>query len=303
MNRHTVSTIALALALTPFVGFISTTNAVNGLASAPALQMNMVDTAVAWQDYAAQQVFEAASARSVMDAIEPLKVSLCTTAGLEERNGVLSGSPGRGAVSSAYVSSCSGTTAISNTLLEAVKRNEARQALVSAAIEHLLEIPEQDNVSIFERQDEFTNAVAPLKKTVADAQSENLRDTVKAQLAIATNAVASLETANTDFGELQRAAVIALKAQLADVERIVSAFLDDGVPQGTLEQPEALLPSGEAILRYWPRLTAQILAAVGVDLAILWLAAFLSVSRTNLRRMEASSPLTPPSSGTATATA
>ena len=303
MNKRTSSVIALAVCLTPFVLGISTVNAVKGLSTAPAAHMDMMDKAAEWQAYVERHTSTSVSARSVMDTIEPLKMSLCTTAGLEERGGLLTGSPGKGAVSGGYAAVCSSTTAISNTLGEAARRSEDRNAEANAALSELLDIPELDDVSIFDRQDAFTEAAAVLKKTFSGAQAENLEETVKAQLAIAKNAIPSIETADTRFGASQRQAVIDLKRQFTNIESVVAEFLESGPSQVELEQPEALLPSGEAILRYWSRLTPQILVAVGVDLAILWLAAFLSVSRANLRRLETSSSSKPTSSSDAAATA
>lgn len=289
MNKRIVSIIALAAALTPFVLLISTTNAVKGLAAAPALYMDMKDKSALWQQYAEDSLMGAASAQSVKDTIEPLRVSLCTMAGSEHRDGTLTGSGGDGAVSAGYISACSSVGAISDSLIESGLRGDIRRGIIREAIGRLLEIPEQDNKSIFDRQDQFTDEVAILKEALASVRSDGLRKTVNAQIAVARSSVPKLDTADNAFGRKQDAAIANLERQLSQVERIVHGYLETE-DSALLTKPYRLLSSGEAILHYWRRLTPQILTAVGVDLAILWLAAFLAVSRSNLLRMETSTP-------------
>lgn len=293
MNKRLKRTILLGVCLSPFVAGISTVNAINGLSAAPSLYYDMKERAGEWQDYAHAALAAPEAARTIADTLAPSKESICLTAGLEESEGIITGAAGEGALSAAFVSACASMKAIDVTLKDTAQRNDERTLNAAAIIERLLAIPEQSALGIFERQDAFRDAVAPLKDALAAADAENLQEKVRAQAAILTNSVATLETQDTAFGERQRAAVAALQAQLRSVEATLNAFLDESAPRAELTEPADLLSSGAAIARWWPRLLPQILAAIGVDLAILWMAGFLAVSRASLKDMKAAPRETP----------
>ena len=287
MNKRTKRVLMLGTCLAPFVIGVSTVMAVKGLSSGPALYNDMEERAAEWQAYAQAQLSDPTASQSVIDTLSPLKNSVCQVAGLEERDGILSGSPGKGALSAALVSSCMGITAIVTGLEDTYLRSEERRVNVTAVIQQLQSIPEMAGTPIFERQDLFRKQLVLLRKELSGGASENFRETVAAQIAVLSNSVITLETNEGELGSRQRAATASLKSQLGEVESIVNNFLAQTAPPETLNEPAELLSSGAAILRWWPRLTPQILLAVGVDLAILWMAGFLAVSRAALRELEA----------------
>lgn len=285
MNKRTKRTILLGVCLSPFVLGISTVNAVKGLSTGPALYYDMEEKAAEWEGYANQYGSDPETVQSIADTLAPLKNSICTTAGLEEREGLVTGSRGAGALSAALVSACTGLTALDSSLEENRNRSSARRDQIISLLDQLLEVPEQKDLSIFKRQDRFEEIAAALKAVLSAGNPTNFRSTIRAQVAILANSVAELETKEGAFGARQRAAVSELKKQLNEAKAIVSEFLETGATVSSVQEPDALLSSEEAIARWWPRLLPQILAAVGVDLAILWMAAFLSVGRVTLREL------------------
>lgn len=286
MNKRMKRIVLLGVCLAPFIGFVSTTNAIKGLAAPPALYFDLNAKARDWQSYSHAALSGPAAARAVADTLAPSRESICLTARLEETDGIVTGAAGKGATSAALASACAAMTAIDATLQDAAQRNDERRTQAAQVAETLLDIPERDDLGIFERQKAFDDALAPLKDALADARNEKLRETVRAQTAILAASVATLETQEGAFGDTQRAAVAALKSQLQDVQGTLNGFLDEIAQDADVDPPAPLLSSGEAIAQWWPRLLPQILAAVGVDLAILWVAGFLAVSRASIRDMK-----------------
>jgi len=287
MSKKIKRIILLGVSLAPFVGLISTVNAVKGLSTAPALYFDMNAKARDWQSYSHAALAGPAAAQAVADTLAPSRESICLTARLEETDGIVTGAAGKGATSAALASACAAITAIDATLQDAAQRNDERRTDAAKVAGTLLDIPERDDLGIFERQRAFDEALAPLKDALADARNEKLRETVRAQTAILAASVATLETQEGEFGERQRAAVAALKTQMQDVQGTLNGFLDEIAQAPEIDPPAPLLSSGEAIAQWWPRLLPQILAAVGVDLAILWMAGFLAVSRASIKDMKA----------------
>ena len=286
-TKKTKQTILLGAALSPFVLLISTTMAVKGLATPPALQMDMTENSKAWHNFANDVLDNSHSAQSLVDTLAPLENTLCTMADLEEKNGVLTGSPGVGAVSAAYVSSCSAVQEITRSLRETVEKQAERESEVSNLVDELRAIPREQSLPIFERQSAYRDASARLSLSLGEGESDALEAQVRAQLAVLSGIVAPLEEDDGAFNRKQQSAISGLKAQLANIEGIVSDFLDSEHNSAAQEQPDGLLTSGKAIMLYWGRLLPQIMLAIGVDLAILWMAAFLAASRAGLRELEA----------------
>lgn len=286
MHKRTKRTMLLAASLMPFVLGISTTMAVKGLATAPALYSDMKERAGEWHSYAEHQQADPAAAQSVADTLAPVHRSICAAANWERTTGGITGSPGKGAVSAALKSSCEGLDAIDETLHATVGRNAQRSKSLAAALSDLEAIPEQEDISIFERQKLFRATVGKIKAELAGGNAENLREKVNAQVAILRNGVIQLDGEDGDFGARQASAIASLKTQLAGVEKTVNGFLAQGVSADGTVEPAELLSSGAAILRWWPRMIPQILLAVAVDLSILWMAAFLAASRASLRDAE-----------------
>ncbi|MCJ2187896.1 hypothetical protein [Novosphingobium beihaiensis] len=288
MNNRTKRALWLGIGLTPFVLCISTTMAVKGLTTAPALQADMVYEAGQWQTYVERQQTNPAAARSVADTLAPLKQSICTAAELESSGGTITGSGGPGAVSGALQSSCAGLKTILETIEAAAERDLARSKSLTEEIDRLRAIPEREDLSVFERQRAFRKATDKIKADLADGSAENLREKINAQLAVLRSSVIELEGEDGRFGARQAAAISNLKSQLGEVEKIVSDFLGAGNADEAQEmaEPADLLWSGAAIARWWPRMIPQIALGVAVDFIILWMAAFLAVNRASLREMQ-----------------
>lgn len=283
MNNRVKSIALLGMALSPFVLLISTVSAVKGLSSAPALQMNLKDSAEAWGAHIDSRTLEETNPESVASAIAPLSVSICNAAQGERENGLLSGSKGPGAISATYQSVCVSLEAITDSLMDANLNAVKHKAEIQALRAKLQDIPEQDDVPIFERQRQFSETAAKVRDLLSTEASSALRDTVSTQIDLALSSVVTLQTRDGAFGDRQAEAIENLIAQLDQAAATLHAFLD--ADSSVLsEKPAPLLSSGRAIAQYWPRLTPQILAAVGVDLAILWVAAFLAVSRGETQR-------------------
>lgn len=286
MNKKTKRTIILGASLSPFVIGISTIMAIKGLTMAPALYFDMRERAQEWVSYAEYRQADPAAAQSVADTLAPVHHSICTAADMEGSQGLITGSPGKGAVSAALVSSCTGLDAIAETLQQTVERNTRRTESLTAALEALRKIPEQEDLSIFERQNKFRGLASEIRADLAEGSAENLREKVSAQISVLSNSIVQLEPQNGQFGERQTSAVASLKLQLVEVDRIVKGFLELSTSSEDMAEPADLLSSGAAIKRWWPRMVPQILLAIAVDLSILWMATFLTLSRASLRETE-----------------
>ena len=285
-SKRTKKIMYLSAALAPFVVGISTINAVKGLSSAPAAYMEMTEKAPQWVEYARAELTDPSAALSVQRTIIPLRDSICGAADAELEHGLISGASGAGALSGSYFTICKSFTSITDTLQTSVEASDSRVDAFNALVDRLVAIPEQDDVSIFERRDQFEEAAVALETLVADGRSENLRKTVGAQIEIATNSVFALETQDGAFGNRQRAAIQSLKDQLSRAEGILLEFLSEEDDAADVARPEPLGSSEAAIAQYWQRLVPQILAAICVDLAVLWMAAFLAAGRASLRETE-----------------
>jgi len=210
----------LGVTLSPFVLLISTVNAVKGLSTAPALNMDMRDSAHEWSAYVVSQIAAGTDSASVANAIAPLTASICQAGEDEVSRGALSGSKGPGAISAAYGSVCVSLTTITGLLVDGSTTQDARREDAEALLSRLQSIPEQDNWPIFKRQNQFEATVADIQALLTAEVSENRTETVRTQLAIALNSVVTLETQGGAFGDRQAAAVAGLKAQLGEAQAV-----------------------------------------------------------------------------------
>ena len=287
MTRQTKRLVLLALTVSPVVLAVSTSMAVVGLASQPAVYIEMTEVAQDWRDYVEQQQADPAAAQPVADTLAPVEESICRSADLELNSGGVTGSGGEGTVSAALESTCAALGKISETLEATALRSAQRTEKLDELLKTLRETPERQELSIFERRKKFEAIEDEIRAVLAEGGSENLRDKVSAQTALLSDSLIELDNQGGQFGERQSSAVGALKKQLGSVNMTVGKFLAQSVAGGEVQEPREILWSGAAILRHWTRLLPQLVLAVAIDLSPLWLGYFLLVSRQRLAETKA----------------
>lgn len=273
----------LALALLPFVLCISTYYAVIGNAGGPSLVYDMRDKSKDWAQYYDQALMDASAAQSAHAALLPLQSSICGLAKSERSGGILTGSRGTGAVSAAYKSGCDSISTILDTLDDTITRTETRRAESVDILKALQEIPKDTSQTVFERQTDFREQTTVLQDIIAKSGAENVSSRLSAQLDILEASVATLGTQDSAFGQKQSQSVQNLKISLGLVSEAVSGLLDQSETI-TLQTPNELLDTGEAVLIYWKRNLPQILLAIMIDLSSLYFLGLLMVSRATTSR-------------------
>lgn len=271
----------LAISLFPFILGISTYNAVLGNAGPPALVYDMRDLADDHATYYELRIADAAGAQSAAVALAPLESSVCTMAAKESSEGLLSGSAGQGGVYAAYTSGCEAVRSIIATLNDTHTRTNARRDKAAEVLSRLRDLPNDANVSVFERRARFRDVVGDLSKLLEASGAENVTQRLRAQLGILHASIASLGVKGGAFGQRQTSVINNLKGSLSKAANIVNTMMlsDQG---GAPARPAKLRPMIEAVWAYKLRLAPQIMIAIASDFMLLWLLRSISVSKATL---------------------
>ncbi len=280
-RRQRLAVALLVLALIPFTAGISTYNAILGNAGPASLVYDMRGKVTEYSAYYASVATDASGAQMAKAALEPLEASICILAEGEGKGGAITGSRGKGAVYAAYLSGCTSIRKIVLTLSETVSRTHERQILASDIQKALQVIPDDIDLSVFERQAAFKEEAANLQSLIEENSSENVAGRLRAQLDILQASVATLDVKAGSFGKKQSSAINSLKEALRLVSETISTLTAESETD-RVEAPGELLDMGEAVAVHWKRNIPQILLAILIDALALWFAGLLMVSRNQI---------------------
>lgn len=275
--------IALTLALIPLIFCVSTYNAILATTAHRSIIYDMRDTEVEWKQYVAGNFQNTAKAKNALSSLLPVQASICDMAEHEVKNGLVTGSSGRGAVSAAYASACSSISEIIKTLEETSERTENRREVASNAIKKMQSIPRDTSITVFERQLQFKEQDSLLRELIELTSSERVVKQVSSQLKNMRSLVVTLGAQNGTFGEKQSNAVSNLGASLETISHTLNEFLG-GENAGIEAMPAELLSMDEATFKYLSRNLPNVMIAVAVDTFPLWLIIFLLTAKGMLAR-------------------
>jgi len=267
--------IGLTAVLIIFTLAISSYSNIIATAGSPSLVYAMRSKTLEYTDYVERSVDAGANAKAASDALLPVSNSICALAEKETTSGLLSGSAGRGAVAAAYSSSCTSLETITGILNASDLQAKARKTETDAMLQHLHSIPRAEG-SIFARQAAYRDSAAALRNLVTSSGNAKRAETLKAQMAVMAQSVASLETSGTAFGKKQDAAVSSLKSSLEQVADIVGKLTEY---DASFKAPDDLPDMMEAIMRYPLRNAQNILISIMIDGFPIFIVFLLGVAR------------------------
>ena len=270
MNNRT-NILVLGVSLLPFVATISTYNAAIGLAGPASLSYEMQDKSKAYSAYATAASGDAMKAKSALNVISPIEKSVCEMAGLEERNGVLSGSSGKGALSGQLTQVCLQVRGIGESLQTTINSTESQR-------EKLLEISTHMKGIVHDA--ELVEALA------TQSQEEKVAERLKTQLTVLEGSVMSINVQDGAFGAKQNTAIDGLRNFVGTIKSAVDDLVSPKPDELLPEPPAALHDMAGAIWAYRDRNWAAIALAIGIDAIVLWFAAALGLSLAAKRARE-----------------
>lgn len=272
----------LSSAIVPFIGGVSTVNAVYGTSALPAMAIDQRQKADEWAAHSKLASGDANKSSAARAAISPINKSLCNMARIELNSGVLSGSAGPGAISAAYAAACSYTDEILVTISSIETAQLTRRADVNALVDQLREITDRDDLGPFEKRREFKRLAGQIEAQLSEAALADVQGTLSTQLKGLEASVIAADVKDGEFGDKQAAAIEALRAYFGQIREAVGELLVSKVPV-TTSQPEPLVPMGRAIIRYRDQLWPGIILAIAIDCAVLWFAFSLALSNQVLK--------------------
>ena len=285
MNNRT-NIIALGVSLLPFVATISTFNAAIGLAGPASLSYEMQDKSKAFSDYANAASGDAMKAKSALNVISPIEKSVCEMAGLEERNGVLSGSSGKGALSGQLTQVCLQVRGIGESLQTTITSTESQREKLSEISAHMKGIVHDETLKIFERTRAFEADAELIEALATQAKEEKVAERLKTQLTVLEGSVMSINVQDGAFGAKQNTAIDGLRNFVGTIKSAVDDLVSPKPDELPPEPPAALHDMAGAIWAYRDRNWAAIALAIGIDAIVLWFAAALGLSLAAKRTRE-----------------
>lgn len=269
--------IGLTAAIIPFVGAISTYNAVLATSLEKATVLALRDRGVELTEYVEYSTQDAMNAQVAKVALLPQQSSLCLLADAESQNGLLTGSGGAGAVSAAYASACSSVQTIIETLDETVSATDVRRNQANDILAQMEDIPRNTAITVFERQEQFKAQDRLLRKLMQESSAERVAERIAGQLKNLENSVATLGVKKGAFGDQQIQDVANLKTSLQSISSTVNPLLSQS--GNAAQKPGAMLTSDQVLVKYWKNNISTIAIAVATDTFALWIIAFLFVAR------------------------
>ncbi len=270
--------IMLTVALIPFVGAISTYNAILATSAEKSIILALRDRTIAWEKYVQASMQDSIHATSAAKSLQLQQVSVCKQAHDEREYGALTGSRGMGQTASLYAGSCEGLNTIIDILHKTVSATETRRDQATAILAEMEAIPRNTAITVFERQQQFKDQDRLMHKLLADVSAERVADTLRSQMQMLEGAVNSVGDTGSAFRRRQHQAIVNLKQSLAASSEIIETLIADDAHDAALP-PEQMLSVDEAMARYWRSNLSTIVIAVATDSFPLWLISFLFVAR------------------------
>ena len=283
------SVIALACILVPFIFGISTVSNIIASTGSVAVVRDMRIKASAHENYYRSVSKGTVSVKSTEAALAPLAASLCDMDEGEGTHGAITGSAGKQAVYASYFSACTSMQKmleiIQNTTMLENDRHDAADKILQA----LQSIPEDVNLSIFERQAAFRLKVRELRSLIARSHVESLPEQINMQMNVLQTSIIALDTHDNAFGKRQSGAIAGLKNTLSNVSEIINKLTESSSTK-IANPPDNLLNLITAIRTYWTEFLPQVALAILVDMLGLWFVCLLIVSRRTIE-LHKKSPL------------
>ena len=273
----------LSLLLIPFIAAVSTVNAIYGTSAPAAMSFDLRHSAERWRSYVETSINEGNKADSAVQAIQPLERSVCQMADSERTSGILTGSPGRGALSAAYQSACSQIGSILGTLSQISASQSERRSELALLLEELRATARDSELSIFDRRERFEVITSQIQALLSENRSVRITETLGAQLANLRASVSAVQVNAGEFGNRQASAIQALQTYFATIETSVGELVSDETPETEAGKPPALLSMGSAVWTYRHRLWPGIMLACGLDAFIGWYGFALALSASILK--------------------